>query len=478
LQVALLVGISLIVLVSYIAIYSYVSDALRRQYDTDLTRKVHAFALMGELEQEPEDELDEEYDDFGDDPDNVIRFEFAEIPIPEYQAYPKAEYYQVWDESGQVLARSPSLKGGNLPRVEMKEEGVSLENILLPDSRRGRIATVFLVPKLEGDVEAKERTSTRLILSLARSTEELDETLAVLRVGALVVGIATIALATVLIWVSVRRGLRPLDELSSEIESLSSEELDHRFNTEKKPLELMPICRRLDGLLDRLGSAFARERRFTSDVAHELRTPIAELRALAEVSLNREHLSEADRRSFRDARDIAQHMERVASALLEIARCASGQVAIDRKRSDLGKLVRTAWLPFEEEARAKTLDVQMNLDACPEIETDPALLETMLTNLFSNAVTYTPAGGRIRLELEVNGDTVCLTLANSTDDLTPDDLTHLCDTFWRKQKTDADSTHLGIGLSVVAAFARVLGIEVESSMPSEGLFQLALYHPI
>jgi two-component system sensor histidine kinase QseC len=478
LLVALLVGISLIVLVSYMAIYSYVSNALRRQYDADLTRKVSAFALMGEVEREPEDELDEEYDDFGDDPDNEIRFEFAEIPIPEYQAYPKAEYYQVWDESGLVLARSPSLRGGNLPRIEAHEEGVSFEDILLPDSRRGRSATVFLVPKLEGDVQVTESAGTRLTLSLARSREELEQTLAVLSVGSLAAGIATIALATVLIWVSVRRGLRPLDELGSEIESLSSEELDHRFNAETKPVELIPICRRLDGLLDRLGSAFARERRFTSDVAHELRTPIAELRALAEVSLNRENLSDADRRSFRDAREIAQHMERVVSALLEIARCASGQVAIDRKRSDLGELVRTAWMPFEKDAKAKGLDVQMNLDACPEIETDPALLETMLTNLFSNAVTYTPAGGRISLELEVNGDTVCLTLANSTDDLTAADLTHLCDTFWRKQKTDADSTHLGIGLSVVAAFARVLGIEIESSMPSEGLFQLILYHPV
>lgn len=476
LLVALLVGISLTVLLSYVAIYSYASNALRQQYDADLTRKIHAFALMGEIEVDEEvEDLEEEYDDFGDDPDNVIRFEFAEIPIPEYQVYPKAEYYQVWDESGLVLARSPSLKRGNLPRIEVREEGVSLESVLLPDSRRGRIATVSLVPILEGSPDGAG--DTRLILSLARSTEELYETLNVLFLGSLVAGLATVAFAAVLIWVSVKRGLRPLEELSREIGALGSDDLDHRFNAENKSLELIPICRRLDGLLDRVGKAFDRERRFTSDVAHELRTPIAELRALAEVSLNREHTSEADRRSFQDARDIAQHMERVVSALLEIARCASGQVAGDMKRSDLGKIVETAWLPFKEEAAAKGLDVRMNLDACPEVETDPVLLETILSNLFSNAVAYTPAGGRVSFEIEVQADTVCLTLANSTDNLTPDDLPHLCDTFWRKEKTDSLFTHLGIGLSVVAAFAGVLGIKIESSIPSEGLFQQTLYHP-
>ncbi len=476
---ALLAGISAIVLISYLCIYSYVSRSLKQQYDSNLARKIQAFALMGEWEDELEiDPSEAEYNDFGDDPDDLIRFEFAEIEIPEYQPSPKAEYYQVWDDAGLVLARSPSLGVGNLPRSRVLSNEAHLEDILLPDSRRGRMATVILIPKWEVDSVKTADEDTRLVLSLARSSEELYETLTVLSAGLSLAGLTTILVASVLIWITVRRGLKPLDEISREIEALGSEELDYRFSTEDKSSEMVPICTCLNGLLDKLSSAFNRERNFTSNVAHELRTPIAELRALAEVCRNRPHASEADQRSFEDAHDIALQMERIVSALLTLARCASGQIAKDMKQSDLGKLIETSWAPFEQEAKAKALSLEIDSKDCHELETDAVILGNILKNIFSNAVTYTPSGGTIHLALESRDDGVSLTLSNSTDDsLTQQDLTHVFDTFWRKNKSEENSTHLGVGLPLVAAFAGVLGINVQSDISSQGLFQISLLHP-
>ncbi len=479
LLVALLGGIAFVVACSYVFIYLYVASALREQYDSELRRKINAFALMGEQEDGPdEDESDAEYNDFGDDSEDLVRFEFAEIPLTEYQPAPKPEYYQVWDEKGVVLARSPSLGGGDLPRAEAPPAGVRLEDIVLPDTRRGRMATARITPKIEGAAGAAVIENSRLVLSLARSTEELHATLGVLFMGLLGAGFTAIALASILIWTSVKRGLRPLDDISAEIESLGPDDLEHRFDEENKPSELQAISRRLNRLLGRLREAFGRERRFTSDVAHELRTPIAELRALAEVSLKREHANESDRRSFRDTLDIARHMERIISSLLEIARCASGQVALTQRPLNLNTLVESAWKPFAEDAKAKGLAVHLGINGRRELNTDPVLLEAILSNLFSNAVAYTPNGGEVQLSMKEEQAWLSLTLSNTTGDLTQDDLAHIFDTFWRKDSSLDDALHSGVGLSLVAALAGVLGVAVETGMPSRGVFQITLRHPV
>jgi two-component system sensor histidine kinase QseC len=474
---SLLGGIVLIITLSYTYIYLHVAEALQSQDDANLISKIEGFALMGEIEiEEDEEEDDEPYNDFGDDPDNAIEFEFAEIPMPEYQALPNAEYYQVWDATGLTLARSPSLNGANLPRSTPEGEGVHLEDILLPDSRRGRLATTFLYPKVDGP--AADTETVQLVFSIARSTEELGTTLAVLSMGLLLTGLATLVIVSILILYTVRRGLSPLDAMRTEIASLGSDDLDYRFALEQKPEELLAVCTCLNDLLARLGKAFDRERRFTSDVAHELRTPVAELRALAEVSMKRDHTSDSDKRSFQDVCEITQHMEDVISALLDIARCASGQVAKEQKRLNINSVVKTAWQPFVEAADSKKLTVDLGLNGCREFDSDPVLLDTILTNLFSNAVAYTPRGGNVQLALKEEEPFLLMKLSNTTDSLTKGDLTHLFDTFWRKDTALDDGAHAGIGLSLVAALAGVLEVDVETGMPSDDTFQITLRHPI
>jgi len=147
LLVLLLSSLLPVVLASYLLLYLLVSASLGKDFDANLMKKLESFALMAEWEDGEVDEDEEVYQDFGDDDDELVHFEFAEFPIPKYQPSPKAEYYQVTASNGVVFARSPSLQGRNLSL----DGDVGISDTVFLDARPGRIARTAIVPKWDID---------------------------------------------------------------------------------------------------------------------------------------------------------------------------------------------------------------------------------------------------------------------------------------------------------------------------------------
>lgn len=463
LLVLLLSSLLPVVLASYLLLYLLVSASLRKDFDANLTKKLESFALMAEWEDGEVDEDEEVYQDFGDDNDELLHFEFAEFPIPEYQPSPNAEYYQVTASNGVVFARSPSLQGRNLTAGD--DTGIA--DTVFSDARPGRIARSAIVPKWDIDNPPDLPTTLTFQLAVAQSTEGLIATLAAIRNSMLLAAALAVFAAFAVICFVIRKGLRPLDEVASELQAIGRDDLSDRVDTDSKPEELVPVVERLNEMLGRLDAVFERERRFTSDVAHELRTPLAELRTLAEVSARRESISEPDRRSYEDTTEIAIRMERLIATLLELSRCSSGQVVKRLQKANLAQLVENTWKPFGAAADQKGLVVRLGLDESTVLDTDPLILGTILSNLFSNAVAYTPPGGKIELDWQERDGTVALSLTNTTIDLDPDDLPHVFERFWRKVGPDSGTdNHFGLGLSLVVALSDVLGVAVEGRIPT------------
>ena len=473
----LILGILPIIGASMGFLYFNVRRSLRTQFDAALAGRINTLVRMSEWWDGEIEEEDENYEDFGDDSDNLVRFEFAELGLPEFAPSRDAHYYQVWDASGVVQARSPSLQGESLTGDPLTANDGSIRHATLPDGRPGRIAWRSFVPPVEYD-SIPNRPDTSYRIAYGRSTEGLLQTLSILRMWLLLSGAATLGVAALLIWFGVELGLKPLDVLSSEISSIGETDLARHVSVDDSPAELKPVCIRINAMLDRLHAVMERERRFTSDVAHELRTPLAELRTLAEVSSRRDNLSEADRRSYRDAGDIAVRLERLINTLLELARCSSGQITRKLSRLSLERLVASTWTPLEDAAREKGLSVRLETTGADEVDSDPLVLGTILSNLLSNAVNYTPRGGTIALNTEKRDGAVWIELSNSTDDLTPNDLPKLAEKFWRKHGADMGTEgHLGLGLTLVESLSRVLGARFECEMPSAGIFRATLVHP-
>jgi two-component system sensor histidine kinase QseC len=374
------------------------------------------------------------------------------------------DFFELWDAAGARLARSPALGEADLPRRTGSPGRPAIWNLVLPDGRAGRAIGVGFTPP-PGEAQ----------LVVASSREKLDEALAELlgiggACGALLLAAVFVAVPRVL-----RRGLAPLDRLAGQVAAIDAGSLAARFPAGGLPAELQPICARLNELLARLEASFERERRFSADLAHELRTPLAELRSLAECSLKWPETR--DGATDRDTLAIARQMEALVTQMLALARGEHGHVAATREPVALEALVREAWRPFAARAEARGLRASIALVPVTAAA-DPVLLRSVLANLFDNAVDHAPPGGEIGIALESGARGATIRVANAAPDLAPADLEKLFDRFWRKEAARSGGQHTGLGLALARTFAAATGWSLTAALDGKRLvFTLAVAEP-
>jgi signal transduction histidine kinase len=362
------------------------------------------------------------------------------------------DYFEMWNGEGQSVARSESLVQGELPLQVGSLENPRRRNLPLPNGRPGRAIGFTFHPRDPAD---PKRVEPELQLVVVSDRRALDETLhGLLWVAA---GCATLLTAATL-WLVPRvlhRGLEPLQALGTHAAGINAGSLSVRFPTRDLPLELQPITARLNDLLARLEASFDRERRFSADLAHELRTPLAELRSLAECALK--WPEGRDPFTDRETLSIAQQMETLVTHMLALARGEHGQLTIHLEPLALDELVRRIWLARESRVGARQLLATLHIEPV-STTADRALLSSIVTNLCDNAVDYTPAGGEIRVGVESKDGVALLRISNTTADLEPSDVPHLFDRFWRKENArSGGGAHLGLGLPIARTFAAAMG---------------------
>ena len=373
------------------------------------------------------------------------------------------DFFQMWDESDRTIAQSESLrKRDNLPRRTGKLEKPERWSLTLPTGRPGRAIGFKFKPAADGAGQGAREVK----LVVAADAENLEEALwALLGLSA---GCAALLVGATL-WLIprvLRRGLRPLEVLGEQAARIEAETLATRFQAEALPVELQPIAGRLNDLLARLERSFERERRFSADLAHELRTPIAELRSLAECALKWPETRDSS--SDRDTLAIAQQMEQLVTHLLALARSEQGELTVQTVTVALDEMVRDVWRGFAARAEERGLKVGISL-APAAAAADAALLRAVLVNLCENAVDYTPAGGEVLIAVTTRHDRVIVTVANETADLAPTDVDRLFDRFWRKEAARTGGRHFGLGLSLARAFATAMKWRLDARLDGERL---------
>jgi signal transduction histidine kinase len=415
------------------------------------------------------------------DGEGGVEFNAAEASADDSADGPNAIFFEIWRGDGSLLARSPSLRGRDLPREQLTAGKPRYRNVHLAAEDRGRAVQMTFTPAPEEDDERakhKGRASKAApdgTIVLARSRRDLDSTLRVLA-SSLLLAAAALAIGTaVAVAATVRRGLRPLHRLGREADAIgAAASLNHRFSSSKLPKELQPIYDRLNKLLERLEETFARERRFTSDVAHELRTPIAELRSLAEVALKWPDNATAEQ-NYRDTLGAASRMQSLVNSLLAIARCEAGVASSNASPVLLDEVLQDVWKPRAAAASARQLHADWDIHPGAVVRSDRVMLEALMENLVSNAVDYTPAGGRIAFRISIDSGGTTLAITNTCKGLELADLPHLAEPFWRKDAARTGGLHCGLGLSLVAAYARAIGARLDLNLPAPDEFSASVY---
>lgn len=377
-------------------------------------------------------------------------------------------YYAIFDSAGhQLFGSAPS--ESNLPRLTPPTAATSTAfwNLPLPRDRSGR-AIVWSYTVESG--QPTEPTSIPLRIVVASDRDDLDEALFnyLTLSSSIAVGLLVLALyATPRV---LRTGLRPLDRLGHNLGAIDASRLDWRIALPGLPTELNPIAARLNGLLERLEHAFARERRINSDLAHELRTPVAELRTVAESALA--WPDQRDPQTDTDALAIAIHLQGLVDRMLDLARSEEGRLTPAPVPSDLAALATAALRPFRDRAAVRKLSFACNLPPTP-VPVDPVLLRSILNNLLDNAVEHAPAGSRLQLACG-DAPTPWFEISNPAPDLVPADLARLFERLWRKQAARTDSGHFGLGLPLVQNVAAAMGWSVAADLGADQRLRLRI----
>ena len=313
-----------------------------------------------------------------------------------------------------------------------------------------------------------EAKSVTLVYARERLT--LDNTLFAIGFTIFTIVMVVLLLTGLLVWHFVGRGLIPLSTLAKQVSEINESSLSARLKHQgESSLEVDPIIDQLNHLLERLQSAFERERRFSSNVAHELRTPLSELKTLAEVGgmmpEDRSQISQF----FKDVGEISNQMERVVVTLLDLTRSEAGLLFNDPEEMALSELCDTIWTSVTKDRGVVKKFIKHVQDDLL-ISTDREKFSMILGNVLSNAISYSPSDAEIELTSEVNDDYLVLHVKNVATDLSPEDVQHMKDRFWRKNRSDRDAGHSGLGLTLVDALARILSLNVTLDLDSRNTF--------
>ncbi|MGA7391739.1 MAG: HAMP domain-containing protein [Terrimicrobiaceae bacterium] len=194
-----------------------------------------------------------------------------------FEAREGDNYFEILGADGASPARSPSLGTSHLP---VRSSGAELKygSVKLPDGRSGRAIWRSFSP-----AEDNRAMPGKLEVVVATYSGDLERSLRNIMHILFAVGLTGLVLAVVIVHFCLKSGLRPLDELAERVRGIGVTHLHERLPTDQLPRELQPIAEKLNEMLKRLEEGFAREQRFSSDAAHELRTPLAELKVMTEL---------------------------------------------------------------------------------------------------------------------------------------------------------------------------------------------------
>ncbi|MBV8298145.1 MAG: HAMP domain-containing histidine kinase [Candidatus Eremiobacteraeota bacterium] len=361
------------------------------------------------------------------------------------------QYVQIDTVRGQVLGKSSNLGGFAFPPFVPQGSDHEYDELRIGGNRPG---TMLVLNRVLVDVTGRP-------IAIAHAGERLD-IVDELIARARTILVETTLLAMIVIVVAsyfiARSAIDPIERLTSEVSEIGSERLDRRLRWQR-PDEVGRLADAFDAMLDRLQSAFARERQFISDASHELRTPLTVIHSNAQM-LQRwgDRDPEVLKHSLAAIADESGRLAGMVSGMLTLAKAEAGD-AIPKEPLVLERLVDDVVAHERERAAAKglALDSHHPEEARTIVIGDAGLLRQLVGNLVDNAIKFTDAGS-VEVTLRHDDGRAVVEVADTgrgIDDLAAD---RLFDRFFRGDPAHARTTEgTGLGLAIVRSIARVHG---------------------
>ncbi|HQS57821.1 MAG: hypothetical protein B7Y56_05455 [Gallionellales bacterium 35-53-114] len=371
--------------------------------------------------------------------------------VPMLHKYSRRVAFQVWEEGKRLVLHS-----ANAPQQPLAE----IENGFSDRTLEGKRWRVF---------SSRDESGTYLI-HVAESADVRDELAADIAGNLLRPLLFSLPLLAILLWVAVARGLQPLAALAREVERREPENLA-ALDTSAAPREVLPLIERLNRLFARIAVSLQKERSFTADAAHELRTPIAAIKAQTQVA--RMAASEAERiHALDNALLGCDRASRLITQLLTLAQVDTPRVdTLDRSVMEACQLKDIAAETIADLApSALEKGVQLELLAAAETDAtvpgNPELLRVLLRNLLDNAILHTPGGTTVQVNISREQKMFCLSVSDNGPGIPEAERSKVLDRFYRPLGTQASGS--GLGLSIVKRIAEVHNATLQILPVSKG----------
>lgn len=381
------------------------------------------------------------------------------------------EFIRLLDAEGVTVSLAPALLDEN-----------QLSRAVVNAGLRGQ--TSFTTVTIDDDplrvittpVRAGDRVVGVLQVGLSRENvqEDLFELISALSIAAPFVLAAALAIGYFL----AARALAPVAAITARAASINAQDLSARLNLHLPDDELGRLARTFDGMLGRIEDAFERQRRFTGDAAHELRTPLSLMRSEVDLALARPRTPAEYQAALTSLESDLQRLTGLVGTLLELARSDAGALELEKGQIDVVELIDLVREQFSGTAEAAGIEIVADVRPCTVVADEDRILQ-VLVNLVDNALNHTPRGGRVTLGCApLAGDGgVRIWVADTGSGIAPEHISRLFDRFYRVD-TGRTRSHggAGLGLSISKAIVEAHGGTIStSSTPGSGAtFQVVL----
>jgi two-component system heavy metal sensor histidine kinase CusS len=245
--------------------------------------------------------------------------------------------------------------------------------------------------------------------------------------------------------------------MAAKANDIHTHHLATRLDPAGMPPELREMATAFNAMLDRLEEGVQRLSGFAADLAHDLRTPINALMMQTQVALGQERSIEEYQVLLASNQEEYERLSRMIENTLFLARAENAQLALSRERLDLKReLVHIADY-FEMLAEDRGLQLKVGPMPPDPLFADPMLLRRAVNNLMSNAVTYTPPGGQVRLDVRLEGPWIAIAVTNSGEGIPAFDLERVFDRYYQADPARASGSSVGLGLPIVRVIMHLHG---------------------
>ncbi|MEA2521642.1 MAG: hypothetical protein QOI81_1288 [Actinomycetota bacterium] len=362
-------------------------------------------------------------------------------------------FAQLIAPSGAIL-QSSAIVGG-APMLD----ATTLSRVTNPTLFNGHVANIDNVTRILA--LPVQGPNGRLILLVGSSLQDRRDQLLSLAGTLTVGGLLALVLISFAGWLLAGAALRPVERMRADAAGISAADLGRRLSIPKADDEMSRLGTTLNDMLDRLASSFLRERRLLDNASHEMRTPLAILKAELDLAASRERTPEELLSALQHAREETDHLVRLAEDLMVLSRTIDGQLPVHRRPERLDEVLRTA--VDRSRPAGERSGVEIEVVAPPaDVSIDRVRVRQMVDDLLDNALRHTPAGGRIEVRGNVNDGTVQVVVRDTGPGFPPAFLAHAFDPFSRGSAND-DGDHTGLGLAIVRAIAQAHGGGAEAT---------------